>query len=240
MASPLSLIRSQGIFDAPKYDQGITIIGAGAVGSRVFQTLVELGLVNITVYDPDVTEPHNLNNQAFVQDDVGHYKISGLYRWTERKLGYVPEATRFHAEYVTPDTKLKGSVFLLVDSLAERAKLFEHCLMDNLDVPRFIDTRMNATNAEIYVGSPHVHAAQYLATLGNDDNSEVSACGAPYSVAPTAAITANLAVWRFIQMRQDPLAVANITNIYLSPFILAERNFDQPVYVFEPEKQPGV
>ena len=221
-----SLIRSQEIFNPVENPQRVTLVGAGAVGSRVFASLVELGIQNITVYDPDVTEEHNLGSQLFNHADIGDLKVNGLLDWANRKLGHSPPASmKFHPDYVVPSTKLVGTVFLMVDSLAERKKLFEACMVDNLDCPLVIDTRMAATHGNVIACSPHEHATQYLATLGSDEDAEVSACGSPFSVAPTAAIIANLAVWKYIQFRTNPAALEHVTDIYLKPFILSSRNF---------------
>ena len=218
----LSLIRHQEIFNPHNNDQGITIIGAGAIGSRVFATLVELGLHNITVYDPDIVEAHNLANQTYFADnDIGNQKCLGLYNWATRKLGTHTLPFTFKSELVTPSTELKGTVFLLVDSLETRRQLAQS-FHGNTNIPRVIDCRMAATHGHVFTFSPHTQLQAYLdRTTANDDEAEVSACGSPFSVSPTAAIIANLAVWQFILAKTDPPAVDSVINIYLHPLIIA-------------------
>ena len=225
----LSTLRHQEIFDPRDHDTGLTIIGAGAVGSRVFATLVELGLTRIKVFDPDSVEEHNLANQLFSRNDVGDYKVDGLLRWTERKLGYasfaaLPSLT-FSSNPITPEnapSQLDGTVFLLVDSLETRRQLVEALPSPCFDIPRVIDTRMAATHGVIYTFNPSDEAqrAQYLATLGADEDAEVSACGSPFSVAPTAALIANLAVWQFINAKTNPEAASAIIKAYFKPLIV--------------------
>jgi molybdopterin/thiamine biosynthesis adenylyltransferase len=222
--STLSLIRSQGIFNPGDFaqDTGITLIGAGALGSHLFSTLVELGLQRIDVYDDDIVEPHNLNNQLFLHDDIGSPKVESVKRWAKRKLdSHIPDTMRFHNERVTAPEQCVGTVIFAVDTLAGRQNLFASCLDGNTDVDHLIDGRMAATHGVIYSINPHNHYADYLNTLGNDDDAEVSACGAPYSVSPTAKILANLMAWQLIHARQDNGASSQVTNVYLKPFMIA-------------------
>lgn len=224
----LSTLRHQEIFNPRDHDTGLTIIGAGAVGSRVFATLVELGLTRIKVFDPDSVEEHNLSNQAFSWNDVGDYKVNGLHRWAERKIGYagftsMNSLTRWPTA-VTPENlhELDGTVFLLVDSLETRRQLVEALPSPCFDIPRVIDTRMAATHGVIYTFNPsdEEQRAQYLATLGADEDAEVSACGSPFSVAPTAALIANLAVWQFINAKTNPEAASAIIKAFFKPLIV--------------------
>ena len=218
----LSLIRHQEIFNPHDYNHlGVTIIGAGAIGSRVFATLVELGVSNVTVYDFDVVEGHNLCSQAFIHKGVGSFKVDALSHLALDKLGTIPTDYRFINERVTPKTPLAGAVFLLVDSLAERRNLFQAM---GLDVHHVIDVRMAATHGNVYSFDPHTKGQAYLNTLGKDEDAEVSACGSPFSVAPTAAILSNLAVWQFIHSCNNPAAGDEVLDVFLKPLNIATRS----------------
>ena len=188
----LSTVRHNEIFPAHEHNQPITIIGAGAIGSRLYATLIELGLTRITVYDHDVVEPHNLSNQLFLNEDVGRSKVLGLISWTQRKTGLrtLPNELQHRAVKVDKDTHLKGFVFLLVDSFDARRTIFKDNIRRNPDVHRVIDCRMAATHGNIYTFDPHLDGDLWHQTLGDDAQAEVSACGAPFSVAPTAAVMA--------------------------------------------------
>jgi hypothetical protein len=216
-----SLIRSQEIFNPRDYDHlGVTIIGAGAIGSRVFHTLIELGLANITIYDFDIVEGHNLASQAFSHDDIGLPKVTALANLAYRKLGHLDPKLQFKNKRVTPETPLSGALFLLVDSLEERRNLFPS---GNLDVHRVIDVRMAATHGNVYNLDPHTKGQAYLDTLGNDADAEVSACGSPFSVAPTAAVLSNIAVWQFIHQCNNPAACDEVIDVFLQPLDIHTR-----------------
>jgi hypothetical protein len=219
----LSLIRSQEIFSphAPGQDTGVTLIGAGALGSHIFSTLVELGLQRVTVYDDDIVEGHNLNNQLYEAEDVGRPKVEALRRWQERKTGEASRTLAYHNERVATPEQCVGTVIFAIDSLQNRRELFENCIVGNTDVELLQDARMAATHGVIYSFSPHALAEPYLNTLGSDDDAEVSACGAPYSVAPTAKVLANLACWQLIHARQDNGAGNQVLKVFLKPLVIA-------------------
>lgn len=219
----LSLLRSQEIFNPREHGTPVTIIGAGAIGSRVFAHLFELGLSDITVYDDDIVEAHNCNNQQFFASQVGSLKTEALSEWAECKAdAQLPLTYHFVPERVTPATEVKGTVFLLVDSLETRRELFAS-FKGNYHIPRVIDVRMAASHGSVYCVSPHSDQDAYLATLGSDDEAEVSACGSPFSVSPTAGFLSSLAVWQYINAVKDNSAEPRI-DVFLNPLIVTPKS----------------
>lgn len=54
----------------------ILLVGVGGVGGACFETLVRMGLRNITVVDGDVFSESNLNRQLLcTRDNIGHSKV---------------------------------------------------------------------------------------------------------------------------------------------------------------------
>ncbi len=219
----ISTIRHDEIFNARENNQRITIIGAGATGSRVFAALVELGLTNITVYDFDKVEAHNLANQIYGNKDIGQYKVAGLKEWFELKTHALsqPDGMAFIADKVDRHTKLKGTIFLLTDTMESRREIFEHCIKGNSDVYRVIETRMASTHGNIYTFDPHTRGTDWLNTLVDDEQGEVSACGSSISVGTTASIIANMAVWQFMHAKTNPEAGDEVVNIFLKPLCMS-------------------
>ena len=221
----ISLVRHLEIFD-PKDAPSVTIIGAGATGSRVFASLVELGCTHITVCDFDFVEAHNLANQIYTRADIGSTKVLACADWYERKVGRpAPIEMRFCSQRI-PDDQIEMSqvVFLLTDTMSSRREIFDACLKDNYKVTHVIETRMASSYGNVLIFDP-CHGGQstrWLNTLIDDNDAEVSACGSAISVGPTAAIIANLAVWRFIQACNGK-GPAFRTNLFLDPeYIIAE------------------
>jgi molybdopterin/thiamine biosynthesis adenylyltransferase len=68
----------------PGFDQEIfsrsrvLCVGAGGIISQIAPTLVRKGIGGITLLDPDIVEPSNLNRQRFYIKDVGNNKALAL------------------------------------------------------------------------------------------------------------------------------------------------------------------
>jgi len=226
--SDISLIRHQAIFDPSLHRIPVTIIGCGATGSRIFAALVELGVTNITCYDFDIVEAHNLANQIFVHADIGKPKVAGLVSWYAAKTGTAPPKTMtFVQEKVvhTTEIDIEGHiVFLLTDSMASRRELFECFLYHGHEKPPLavIETRMASTHGNVmwYRPEDEKQTNAWEATLSDDESTELSPCGQPMSVGTTASIIANLAVWQFILLHVNPEAANSKVDIYLKPLMV--------------------
>src|SRR5512138_700999 len=55
----------------------VTIIGVGGIGSPTALALSKMGVQNITIYDDDDVEDHNLPNQMYRISDLGKSKVEG-------------------------------------------------------------------------------------------------------------------------------------------------------------------
>jgi len=213
----LPTTRSQEIIDPAKYGKTpITIIGVGATGSHLAMTLMELGFTHITFYDPDTVAAHNINNQAYEMKDVDTPKVEALKRLIQEKTGApVPSTLQFLQESVHDTTKLNGVVFLLTDTMASRHEISE-CFED-FAVMQVIETRMASSYGNILMFDPKTELEAWRSTLSDDENTEVSACGASITVSPTAKILANLAAWKLINWITDPAAADPRLDFYLKP-----------------------
>lgn len=217
----LSTIRHDDIFPAYKHNESITIIGAGAVGSRIWSALVELGLTDIQIYDFDNVEAHNLANQIYFNEDIGTPKVAALKKWTRNKLGFVPDPMGFHNEKVIPGQLWKSSntVFLLVDTIEDRKLLMQDIVDNHPNVFHVYDTRMASTHGNVLHVSTHIpfEVEHYLNNLPTDEETEVSSCGSSLSVGTTASLIANICVWQMMHQRTNPEAMDEIVNFYAKP-----------------------
>ncbi|CAK1254113.1 ThiF family adenylyltransferase [Fructobacillus evanidus] len=63
----------------------IYIIGIGALGSKMFKSLVLLGFNNFVIVDPDVVEQSNLNRQElYSHEDIGKLKVFVASNWANK------------------------------------------------------------------------------------------------------------------------------------------------------------
>ena len=80
MTDRATYTRQASIFNPQTYKgERIALIGAGATGSFTALLLAKMGLTNITVWDGDKVEPHNLPIKAYQNESIGRYKVSALY-----------------------------------------------------------------------------------------------------------------------------------------------------------------
>jgi hypothetical protein len=245
MEQALNIMRHASVFNPVDHPYTCHIIGAGATGSRIFAGLVELGVTNISVYDPDVIEDHNLANQIYMADDVGQSKVEGCSNHIKRKLGVerVPPGIKFYARRVTGtyirEGHLQGGVvFILTDTMASRKEIFdalvERCVESTaspsnrgggqlIETPMLIiETRMGSTHGSVYTINPFNTAAckQWQTTLVDDtdeDNIELSPCGTTLSVGTTASLIANYAVWQMMQFFVDPVGLQPKIDLFFKP-----------------------
>ncbi len=54
------------------------VIGAGAIGSYAIQALTKMGAADVTVYDDDTIEEHNIDNQIYPLYAQGRHKVDAL------------------------------------------------------------------------------------------------------------------------------------------------------------------
>jgi molybdopterin/thiamine biosynthesis adenylyltransferase len=233
-------MRHESVFNPVDYPYPFHVIGAGATGSRVFASLVELGIPNITVYDDDIIEDHNLANQIYMADDIGESKIEGCRRFAEAKLGTIPLTMAFHNGKVSPALIDNGHVnggivFILTDTMDSRRKIFDALVRRNDDntslvgstqlsvTPMLIiETRMGSTHGSVFSVNPFDKTAcdawrETLVDDTNEDIIELSPCGTPLSVGTTASLIANYAVWQMMQFFVDPLALHPQVDFFFKP-----------------------
>lgn len=176
----------------------VDVIGCGATGSRAVLSLAKLGVENIHAWDFDRVEAHNIANQVYGLDDVGHLKVDALAALVKQSTGV---SINTHAEEVDGSKPLGEVVFLLTDTMSSRKEIWEKGLKLKLGTRLLVETRMGADSGRIYALNPNLlsHIRAWEAAWYPDEQTEVSACGASVSVGPTAEIIAGLAVWQMVR-----------------------------------------
>lgn len=170
----------------------ITLVGAGGIGSPTALALAKMGCRDVTVYDPDVVEQHNLPNQFYRLDDVGLPKVKALrsivHEWTG--LDIVAHDERF------VDAKVRGVVISAVDSMDSRRLIWLEAVRFQAGIDLYIDARMGAEVCRIYAVRPTTpeDVRFYESFLYSDDEAMNVACTAQaiiYNVFSIAGLIAN-------------------------------------------------
>jgi hypothetical protein len=185
----LDLRRHNELFDAFKFDLPVHVIGAGASGSWLVLALAKLGITNITVYDFDVVEEHNVPNQAYSRQDVGIPKVEAL-----------ESAVIWHADTKIniknakfTNQRLQGIVFLMVDSMQARKDIWENSIKMKSAVKLLVEPRMGLDECRVYNVDPTnlAHIKSYEDCWYSDEEAQVSACGTSQTVISTALAVAS-------------------------------------------------
>jgi len=193
----IDYIRQLEVFDPSTFKTPIHLIGGGSVGSWVALMLSKLGVADITVWDFDTVEAHNIPNQFFKVDDIGKLKVEGI---KDNISEYTGVSINGKNEKVDGSQRLEGIVFLLTDTMKSRKEIFEKAIRYNSKVKLLIETRMGLDGGRVYTINPIMpkEVKAYEETMYSDEESAVSACGASQSVVATAVQIASYAVWQFL------------------------------------------
>ena len=222
--------RHDAVLPSVHRDTPVHVIGVGATGSRVFASLVELGMKNISIYDDDVVEDHNLANQIYLDHDVNTLKVEACRCFANEKLGDLAEAEERLSIYnyrvdSTSDIDFDGIVFLMVDTMSARREIFDCQLDSNSSVTRVIETRMASNYGDIYMIDPmsQIQVSEWYDTLSDDEPTDTTACGSSITVGSTASIIANMAIWNMIRHLCTPYPSGSKTKIFLSPLMVSHK-----------------
>lgn len=181
---PIDTSRHKELFDPHYFDKPVTIIGAGATGSWLALALAKLGITDITVYDFDIVEEHNIANQKYGIPNIGFSKVTALQSDIKQDTQTM---IKIHNTAFT-NQRLAGIVFLMVDTMSCRKEIWENSIKMKTAVDLLIEPRMGLDIGRIYNVNPcdTVHIKEYEETYYDDDVAEVSACGASKTVISTA------------------------------------------------------
>ena len=199
----MNLAKSFEFFDPASCRDRIHIIGCGSVGSAVAEQLARYGLTNVSLYDFDVVEEHNLANQMFTTKNLYKPKVEAVYdRWVEIN----PEAAKTIRLYRDgwDGQKLSGYVFLCVDNIDLRRRIVTENKM-NLNIKAMFDFRTALDSAQHYAAdwSKQENIKAFLETMDftheeAEKNVPVSACKVSLCVIQTVWAVAMAGVVNFI------------------------------------------
>ena len=199
----MNLVKSYDFFQPEKCRERLHIIGCGAVGSTVAENLVRLGLTNITLYDFDTVEAHNIANQMFRHIDIGKPKTQALAEYLIEINPDVAENLEIEDDG-WHGQRMAGYVFLCVDNIDLRREIAEKN-RTNTYIKAMFDFRIRLTDAQHYAARWNDRKAQenFLNTMAftheeAQAETPVSACNVQLSVAPTVRQICSVGVVNFI------------------------------------------
>jgi len=171
---------------------GITVIGAGAIGSTTCVWLGKMGACGLRVWDADHVQSHNWSNQMFRDDDIGRLKVDALGDIMESFGGHTPNTCA--AEYV--DQPLSEIVISGVDSMKSRKTIWR-AVRESSNVRMYLDARMGLETFAVYAVRPQVKQdrVSYVKSLCSDAEALQEPCTARsvcYTPLMASAVLCNL------------------------------------------------
>lgn len=180
-----------------------TIIGCGAIGSKVAVELAKAGVERIVAWDMDVVEAHNIGNQAYRQQHVGLPKVEALKHVLSELCDLSVDARNM--EFTSSSRITTPVVFLCVDSMETRRKLMKR-ILESPVVEFVLESRMGVDEIRVYNVTKKSYEQWLDCSNYEDSNAEVSACGTSLSVGSTSSIASAIMVWEYqkAHMNLDP------------------------------------
>lgn len=168
-------LRQQDIISPTELDIPITVIGLGGIGSPTTYLLAKMGCSDLTLYDGDTVEDHNLPNQFYGLSDIGHNKVFALTHRIHHDLDITVKPMTRHFN----NSPVGEIVISCVDSMATRQAIWQHVKKQS-DVGLYLEARMGGEMCRIYtIKNPYYEdTAWYEDMLYTDDNALPLPCTA--------------------------------------------------------------
>jgi hypothetical protein len=128
----------------------IHMIGCGGIGSSTAIAMAKMGCSDITLWDADTVETHNLPNQIFNMKDVEKAKVTALAETVQAFSNVRPKTNIQEVQETTP---LQGVIVSGVDSMEARQTIWQ-AVRYKTRVLLYIDARMGAEVCRIYTLNP--------------------------------------------------------------------------------------
>lgn len=135
--------RQLDIVKVEEIDFPIHILGAGGIGSWVALNLAMMGCPDITIYDNDKVEEHNVASQFYKEKQLGEEKTEALQENIKEQSGIDVRIKPIKEE----ENIKEGLVIITVDSMEARERLAKLYKDKNIYI---IDGRMGGLQLEIY------------------------------------------------------------------------------------------
>ena len=177
----------------------IIVGGVGGIGSWLTFFLSRLGTNDITIFDHDDIELHNIGGQLYPVPDIGVGKVDSIYntivKYSDFRITTMP--TKYVGQVAT------NVMFSAFDNMIARKQMVEKWYSRQLerrkdglvkpeDVNIFIDGRMEAEQAIIYIVDSISDYKKYQSELFDDDAVELGPCTFRATTHNAAIIAGNM------------------------------------------------
>lgn len=163
----------------------VHIIGCGGIGSATALYAAKMGTHNITLWDHDMFEVHNMPNQMCRIEDLGKNKAEAVAKIIEDFEGVEVEAVpeKFCTDEIDASEIEPNSIIIMaVDSMKARKEIWNIVKKSMASI--VIDGRMGLTALNVYSVDPSntFQVSKYEETLWNDDQVAEVPCTAKATI----------------------------------------------------------
>jgi len=144
-------LRQEGIVNHNRLQLPIVIIGAGGIGSMTIIQLMKMGVGNLTIYDMDKVEEHNLPNSFFPLQLIGENKAKAIASLSNMFTGIVPK--HIQEKYEGEDLSMYDIVIAAPDNMETRRSIWAKVKHTNKRL--YVDARMSAEFMDLYFIDPN-------------------------------------------------------------------------------------
>lgn len=199
------------LIDAEEVNIPINVIGCGALGSWLVLFLLKMGFKNITVYDFDSIEEHNIPNQCFSEKQVGMAKVNAMEALCRMFNKDAQERVKFVNQKITLREvwDMEGIILCAVDSMRVRKEIYMNSIKRK-DCDLFIEARLSIWGAYVYTLTQNTIFEKYEETLYDDEEAEVSPCGVSQTALPSAVNAASIMIMQMIEWLNGEEPVSKI------------------------------
>jgi hypothetical protein len=150
----LRFLRQQDVIDTEKLaNLAISLIGLGSIGSVTGLYLAKMGVNNLTCFDADIVDVHNVSNQAYGMSDVGLLKVDAFSNLLELQIGV--QANTIAKQY--DGRALSEVVISAVDSMKSRDTIWKS-VREKPEVRLYLDARMGLETLMVWAVRPQAHS----------------------------------------------------------------------------------
>lgn len=171
-------------------------------------------MLQVTLWDSDIVESHNIPNQAFGVGQIGKNKAKAMRAIVKRDTGLVYN-THGHWD----GEPLGNVVFSCVDSMKVRKRI-----LDSMKSGLFIEIRMGVYHGQVFSIDTSIEEDRKFwhdNYVGDDVIEEKSACGTSLTIGNTANLLSSLAGWQLIKHMNDEKLVRCLTAC-VNPYTIQE------------------
>jgi len=154
-------------------DKKVLVVGCGAIGRNIIMQCAHIGIEDVTVFDFDSVENHNVSSQGFSVYDIGLPKVQAISSELSRKVpGCIVRA--YNSRWV-PHNSNYDYVFLAADCMSARKSVsrFYHKRRKKSVV---IDCRMRGEEARVLMSYDRLTRNYYSTTLFSNDDAADGSC----------------------------------------------------------------